>query len=326
MVQKIVVRKYERSDFTLWNAFVARAKNATFLFHRDFMDYHADRFTDHSLLVYDADKLVALLPAHLDGGILRSHFGLTYGGLLLDKTAKLPSVIEYFRHLLQYLESIKIYSLHIKTIPSIYYQRPSDELHYVLFLAKATLERRDALSVIDRLQPLEITKTRKEAIRRGPRNTLEIREEADFEAFWNDILIPNLGARHQAQPVHSLSEIQQLHAKFPDNIRHFNVYHNGVLTCGTTIFISEMVAHPQYVSGTDTRNETGAIDYLYHHLITEVFANKRYFDFGISNEQRGLKLNHGLVFWKESFGARTITQDFYAVDTANHLLLNNILI
>ena len=112
----------------------------------------------------------------------------------------------------------------------------------------------------------------------------------------------------------------------PQNIRHFNVYHNDTIVAGTTVFVTDTVAHPQYISGNTDKNELGSLDYLYDYLINTVFPGIRYFDFGISNEQQGRKLNHGLVFWKESFGARTFVQDFYEVNTANYHLLNDVII
>ena len=47
-----------------WDRFVAKSKNGTFLFFRDYMDYHADRFRDHSLMFYLDDNLYALMPAN----------------------------------------------------------------------------------------------------------------------------------------------------------------------------------------------------------------------------------------------------------------------
>ena len=67
-----------------WNSFVARARNATFLFDRRYMDYHADRFTDHSIVFRRKGHLAALLPLNIDGDTVWSHQGLTYGGLLID--------------------------------------------------------------------------------------------------------------------------------------------------------------------------------------------------------------------------------------------------
>ena len=153
-----------------------------------------------------------------------------------------------------------------------------------------------------------------------------IKEELNFELFWNKILIPNLANKHQAKPVHTLSEIVALQKKFPENIRHFNVYFNEEIVAGTTIFVSDQVAHPQYVSGQNEKNELGSLDYLYHYLITEVFKDKHFFDFGISNEEQGKKLNEGLIFWKESFGTNVIIQDFYEVETNNFQMLDNVII
>ena len=39
--------------------------------------------------------------------------------------------------------------------------------------------------------------------------------------------------------------------------------------------------------------------------------------FGTSNEKEGRALNHGLLDWKEGFGARVYTQDHYEIATMN---------
>jgi hypothetical protein len=41
----IEVRRYEPSYQVIWDAFIQRSKNGTFLLRRAFMDYHSDRFT-----------------------------------------------------------------------------------------------------------------------------------------------------------------------------------------------------------------------------------------------------------------------------------------
>lgn len=325
-MRNYTVRRYNPEDYGDWNAFVGKAKNATFLFHRDFMEYHSDRFADYSLIVTESDKTVAVLPAHRKDNAVYSHNGLTYGGLVYGDKTKLTTVIESLKAVLSFLESDSITTLHIKMIPTIYHLKPAEELSYALFLAQAKLTRRDSLSVIDLNKTYSISKSRRQSIRRGLKNGLVIKEETEFKKFWNDILIPNLDSKHAAKPVHSLEEIEKLHNLFPKNIRHFNVYHENKIVAGTTVFISENVAHPQYISGQEDKNQLGSLDFLYHHLLIEVFADKRFFDFGVSNEEHGKKLNESLVFWKESFGASTITQDFYEVNTANHALLANVLL
>ncbi|MBW4361669.1 GNAT family N-acetyltransferase [Flavobacterium taihuense] len=323
-MKNYTVKRYQESDYANWNAFISEAKNATFLFNRDFMDYHKDRFEDYSLMVYKNEKLVAVLPANRAGEFVYSHQGLTYGGLVYGEKLKLASVILVFQAILFYLNENKIFKIQIKTIPSIYHNKPAEELNYALFLAEAELIRRETLSVIDLSKPILITSGRKEGVKKGMVNSLEIKEVNDFEDFWNDILIPNLKDKHNAKPVHSLEEITNLRKNFPKNIRQFNVYYKDQIVAGATLFESENVIHSQYISADKNKNETGSLDFLYHHLITDVFKEKRFFDFGTSNKNQERILNKGLSFWKESFGASTVVQDFYEVETINYSKLENV--
>jgi hypothetical protein len=325
-VNPYTVRRYQCEDAAQWNAFVGAAKNATFLFHREFMDYHSDRFEDHSLVVSHGAKWIAVLPASIESGALYSHPGLTYGGLVLGTDMKLPIAIGIARSVLRFLDESGIAKLHVRMMPPFYFLKPSDEFLYALFLADAKLVRRDALSVLDLRKPYKFSKDRRKCADRGVKNGLEIREEPEFEKFWDEILVPNLGGKHGVKPVHTAAEMTRLHAAFPRNIRQFNVYDNGDIVAGTTVFVTATVAHPQYISGNERKNELGALDFLYRHLIADVFRDKHFFDLGISNEAQGRKLNEGLVFWKETFGASTVTQDFYDVETANHKLLNDVLL
>lgn len=325
-MKNYTVRPYQPTDFEAWNAFIGKAKNATFLFHRDFMEYHKDRFEDFSLIVEEDRKWIAVLPANRVGDTLFSHQGLTYGGLVYDEKLKLVSVINAFREILKYLNSNGIETLMVKELPLIYADFFSQELSYALFTAGSRLVRRDALAVVELGKPIRLSKDRKEGISRGLKNNLVVKEDADFDSFWNAILIPNLETKHQATPVHSLKEIKLLHSRFPQNIRQFNVYENGQIVAGTTIFETKNVAHSQYISGNPNKNELGSLDFLHHYLMIEVFKDKNYFDFGISNESQGKKLNSGLSYWKESFGANTVVQDFYEVPTSNYDKLYTVLI
>ena len=320
------IKKYEKNDWNIWNNFIAQAKNATFLFHRDFMEYHQDRFEDFSLLVFDNDILKAVLPANKRGNSVYSHQGLTYGGLVYKQETKQASVIKIFHDILFFLSENKIQKLQIKTLPSIYHLKPSDEILYSLFLAEAKLIRCDSLSVIDLLQENKISKIRKRGIQKAVLNQLIIKEENDFELFWNEVLIPNLKAKHDAKPVHSIEEMNSLKALFPQNIHQFNVYLEDKIVAGTTIFETETVAHCQYISKNEKQENLGSLDFLFQYLIKERFAEKRFFDFGISNENQGKNLNEGLSYWKESFGASTIIHDFYEVETSNYNKLNGIFV
>ena len=320
------ITRYSKNDHDQWNAFVQASKNGTFLFDRNFMEYHADRFEDHSILIFKDKKLKALLPANVVAGVAYSHQGLTYGGLILDFKIHLSDVIAIMGQVLQYFYNAGITKLVVKCIPPIYHKVPAQEMEYALFLANAKLIRRDSLSVIEYDAAIGFSTSRKQGIKRGLDNGLQIIEDDNFSLFWAEILLPNLQKKHNAVPVHSLDQILSLKERFPKNIRQFNMYHEGRIVAGTTIFETETLAHAQYISGNDDRTLLGSVDYLYGHLIETVFAHKKYFDFGTSNEGQGQKLNGGLSFWKESYGARTLIQDFYEADTANFSLLDNVII
>jgi hypothetical protein len=325
-VKQYTIRQYKSEDYALWNAFISTAKNATFLFYRDFMEYHKDRFQDFSILVFECEKLVCVIPANRVGDTLYSHQGLTYGGLVFDAKIKLGEVIDVTKSVLQFLNQNEIEVLQLRIIPTIYNTSFAEEIEYALFLADAKLVRRDCLSVIDLTKPFSFSKGRKKCVRRGEKHNLEIKEELKFDLFWNEILIPNLKKKHNSKPVHTAVEISNLQQKFPRNIRHFNVYYEDKIVAGTTIFITDKVAHPQYISGNSQKNDLGSLDYLYHHLIATVFKDKDFFDFGPSHEENGKKINEGILFWKESFGAKTTVQDYYEVQTDAFEFLDKILI
>jgi hypothetical protein len=325
-VKDYSVRPYEAKDYPFWNTFINEAKNATFLFHRNFMEYHKDRFDDFSLMIFDKEKLVAVLPANRVGDTVFSHQGLTYGGLIYSDKLKLATVLTIFQSVLKFLNEIEINTINIKLIPSIYHTKPAEELLYALFLVDSKLYRRDSLSVVDLMQKNKLNQGRLEGVNKGINNGLVVKEETNLSLFWNQILTPNLEQRYGVKPVHTLQEMENLRTKFPKNIRQFNVYLEDKIVAGTTIFESNQVAHAQYISANESKNELGSLDFLYHHLLTEFFKDKKYFDFGISNENQGKNLNNGLCFWKESFGASTIVQDFYEVKTSNYILLDNVIL
>ncbi|MEZ8002732.1 MAG: GNAT family N-acetyltransferase [Patiriisocius sp.] len=316
------VEKYTKENRLAWDTFISEAKNATFLFARDFMEYHSDRFTDYSLLVYKDDLLYAVMPANIVGDKLYSHKGLTYGSLVLSKSAKLLYTFEAFKALLAFLNAKAISTLELRNIPTFYNTMPSDELSYFLFKANATLIKRDALMVIDTSTKIKFQKNRREGINKAKRNGLTIAVDDNFEGFWNEILIPNLQKKHGVAPVHSLEEIQLLATKFPDHIKQVNVYKDNVIVAGTTLFLTKTTIHPQYVSGNSDKNAFGSLDLAYDYIINHFDSSKRYFDFNISSEENGTALNSGLIFWKESCGARTYVADNYLIDTACYKTLD----
>jgi len=319
------VERYTAGRKLEWDAFVNTAKNATFLFSRDYMDYHSDRFADHSLMIFHDGELVAVLPANLNAnGTLISHEGLTFGGLVLSRAAKLEDVLASFHVVLHYLSQRQISKLIYKRIPGFYNTLPDDEAAYALFILDARLTRRDCATAISQADRLPLRRGHKRLIKIAASLGVRIVRETSFQPFWERVLVPQLAARHGVKPVHTLEEITLLASRFPGQIKQFSAYCDDEIVAGTTIYETPTVAHAQYGAVTEKGRQIGAEACLFSTLI-EQYQEKRYFDFGISNEQEGRVLNHGLLEWKEGFGARCYAHDFYEIATGNYPKLEPVL-
>lgn len=305
------IRRYRREDKELWNSFVSKARNATFLFDRNYMDYHADRFDDNSFMFYHKGKLKAVLPANVAGDTLYSHQGLTYGGLLLDKKATVEDVLECFDSLNSWLRENGISKVVYKALPWIYQQYPSEEDLYALtWKCKAQLISRNIASTIVIDNKLKFAESRKSGIRKALSLNIEVGESNDVDGFWH-VLEDNLGNRYNAKPVHTASEMKLLMSRFPNNIKLYVAKMNGEIVGGTLIYVTPQVVHTQYISASVEGKKHGALDLLFDLIINKVYANCRYFDFGKSTEQGGAYLNEPLIFQKEGFGGRGVCYDWY---------------
>lgn len=306
------VLRYTPEMRSTWDAFVNVAKNATFLFQRDYMDYHADRFADHSLLFYtDKDKLLALMPANEKDSTLISHGGLTYGGIISDIAMTTPRMLEAFESLHAYARMTDIQRIIYKTVPSIYSSHPSEEDLYALFRNRAVLFRRDVLAVIDQSNRLAYQERRARKIKQARNAGLRIiSKSTDYASFWL-VLEENLLQRYNVKPVHNLAEIELLAARFPDNIHLHVCLQDKEILAGVVVYATPKVAHIQYISASAAGKSIGALDFLFASLIESVYSEHSYFDFGISTEQDGQVLNQGLIEQKEGFGARAIIHDHY---------------
>lgn len=305
------IRRYRREDKELWNFFVSKARNATFLFDRNYMDYHADRFDDNSFMFYHKGKLKAVLPANVAGDTLYSHQGLTYGGLLLDKKATVEDVLECFDSLNSWLRENGISKVVYKALPWIYQQYPSEEDLYALtWKCKAQLISRDISSSIVIDNKLKFAESRKSGIRKALSLNIEVGESNDVDGFWH-VLEDNLGNRYNAKPVHTANEMKLLMSRFPNNIKLYVAKMNGEIVGGTLIYVTPQVVHTQYISASVEGKTHGALDLLFDYIINKVYANCPYFDFGKSTEQGGAYLNEPLIFQKEGFGGRGVCYDWY---------------
>jgi hypothetical protein len=279
------------------------------------MDYHSDRFADHSLLFFHGNKLIAIMPANARDNVLFSHSGLTFGGILSDRRMTTPRMLEIFSSLQNYLIANEFERLVYKTIPHIYHDLPAEEDLYALFVHGARLIRRDVSSTICASQRLPYKKGRKWAVRRSKEAGMEVKRSDEFATFMS-IEEAHLQQKHGVRPIHTADEMKLLASRFPENIKLFVAYKDDTMLGGTIVYESRNVAHAQYISATEQGFEVHALDFVLDFLIGDYYADKKYFDFGISTEQEGRYLNRGLIQNKEGFGARATVYDSYELDLA----------
>ncbi|OGI02821.1 MAG: GNAT family N-acetyltransferase [Candidatus Melainabacteria bacterium GWF2_37_15] len=310
----IKVVKYENTYKSLWDEFIKNSKNGTFLFHRDYMEYHSDRFTDSSLLFFsEDDKLIGVLPANIRDNTLYSHAGLTYGGIISNNKMTTPVMLDLFESLKEYLKSNEIKKFRYKAVPHIYHNIPANEDLYALFVNDARLVRRDVASTIDRREKIKLSDQRRKAINKAIRNGLEVRESNDLATFM-DIVKNLVTTKYGVNPTHTYGEMQLLRNKFPENIKLFSAFKDGFMYAGLIMYLCGNVVHAQYGMSTDEGKKIGALDIIYGSVLYDYCPEKRYFDFGTSTEQEGRYLNLGLINQKESFGARATVYDTYEVN------------
>lgn len=310
----MIVERYRDADAAVWDAFVRASRNGTFLFERAYMDYHRDRFADHSLLVRDPEgELVAVLPAHAAGDTIASHRGLSYGGLVFGPAMKVPLSLRTFEAVLLSLRTAGFATLEYKTVPHIYHRQPADEDRYALFLLGAGLVRRDLLSVVRRDDCLPYQQRRTRGIKRAAAAGVTVRSEVDLAEFWG-LLSATLAERFDATPVHTLAEIELLRGRFPEHVRLHTARQTGELLAGVVTYETDRVAHAQYIAASEAGREVSALDLVFDHLLREPTRRHAYFDFGGSHDDGGRAVNMGLIDQKEGFGARSVAHDHYRID------------
>lgn len=307
----IEILKYTEVEKKTWNEFVSKSKNGVFLFHRDYLDYHQDRFTDHSLLISKNNKVIALFPANEKDAEIYSHGGLTFGSLVMSLEVKATEVLEIFTTVKDYYKNLGFNKITYKSIPSIYHKYPAEEDLYALFRVDARLVRRDVASVIKINSKIRFSESKRQSVTKCIKNEIVFEKNDNFEEYWD--LLTAVLSKFSTKPVHTLEEINSLKNAFPNNIKLYEARKNNELLAGIVIYDFDSVVHTQYMANSQEGRKIGALDFLNERLINEVFNQRDYYSFGISTENQGLYLNEGLIQQKEMMGSRGVALDFYEI-------------
>lgn len=307
MSENISLIKYEDSFKSEWNNHIRNSKNPHFFFLRDFIEYHKDRFNEHSIIIKRGKKIAAVLPGNIDKDTFYSYQGLTFGGLIVNDKIRAANTGQIIGRVIEYLKELGVSKIIYKKMPFVYNEVPYEEDVYHMVNRGAEISYTEIGQVVN-YSNFKISSTRENEINRGNKAGITISEKTNYEGFWK-VLEDNL-SKHEAKPTHTLKEIHYLAGKFPKNIKLFCAEKEGEILCGTVLFINKQIVHTQYIGSSHKAHGHNALEYLLGELISE-FNAKKYFSFGISTEEKGKNLNDGLAFFKEGFGARGVLNTIY---------------
>ncbi|ASB48311.1 hypothetical protein [Alkalitalea saponilacus] len=301
--------RYHDDEKKAWDEFIQQSWNGVFLFYRSFMDYHQERFTDHSLLVYKGKKLKAVLPANENDGVLYSHQGLTYGGWVLSPRFSSSDLDALFLDLEVYLKEQGIRRFEYKQKPYVFDKHPNDSDLWVLWKNGYEMWRRDLSFFIDLKNFAGFARDKRYRFNKAGRNNLRIDEKGDAATYMT-LVNENLSRKYNTKAVHSTDEVLLLQNRFPKNIKTILVYREDLFLGGTWMFTDNDFIHTQYLHFNDEGRDLCAAEFLINYLL-DTYKDKRYLSFGTSTEKDGTMLNEGLASFKEGFGAAGFCHDFY---------------
>lgn len=307
----IRIERYDPTRSGDWTEVLRHARNGAFLFERAYMDYHGERFTDISLLAYEGNHPVALMPAAIDGdGVVTSHPGLTFGGVVVDRRMRSGQAIEVFAAMCDRLRELGARRCRIKALPATFAAYPSADLEYAYWRRGFSVYRRDLSSLLPLRGAPGFNAGKTYGVKKARKAGLVV-SETDIPAF-HGLLRSVLQERHGAEPVHTLAEIELLKSRFPQQIFCRCALNANEVVAGALVYSYGHVWHTQYLASSAEGRESGALDLVVAELIREAGENGvDHLSFGASTLQEGRAINDGLLWQKESYGARAIVHDFY---------------
>jgi len=309
----IAARRYERAERRRWDEFVEASNNGHFMHRRAYMDYHADRFDDCSLLFERGGSLLAVLPAHRRGDALVSHDGLPFAGLLTRQRAHLASVEEVASALLTFMASEGLRRLVYRPVPFPYHRTPAEEDQWVLERLGARVSDVKLGSILACRDAPPVRKERRRQARLAQRCGVRIGRSKDFGAFM-ELLADFLHWRYGATPVHTREEMELLASRFPEEICLYTAEREGVLLGGLILYHAERCSRLQYIATSRQGRALRAGDALYAHVLGLDVGP--WIDLGHSMDPISGEVNRTLLDYKESFAARALLRRTWELSLA----------
>ena len=312
------LHQYINQNESRWDQFVSSGNNGTLFHLRKFLNYHPkDRFQDHSILVEKKQNLFSVFTAAeliVDGKrILASHPGSTIGSFVVQENLSIADAMSMSEALVTYVKENNFSGIRITLPPTLYQRRLSNYMDFSFFKQGFTYSKRDVTSILFLEDSLDknlakFKSSHLRAVRNAQEKGVNVRQSNDFASFYH-ILEQNLKIRHGVSPTHTLVELNNIHALFPDRVNLFAAFVKDVMVAGVVNFVvNDYVVLAFYISHDEAYQEFRAVNLLFYSIFDwAIQQGFRIYDFGTFtvNEEP----NMGLGRFKENFGASGIFRD-----------------
>jgi len=304
----IQVVAFEDTHALEWDEFVInQSANGTIFHTRRFLEYHQDRsFNDCSSLVYDSNKLVAVLAAEKqDNGGYFSHPGTSCGGPVIHRDY---CQITRLMNVLHSLDLRYENKLGMRLCEDFLIEQSNAMLlyHYSRFcdvkIELSSYKKLNQRPIVDSIR----SASSRSAVRKIFREGVHIQPAGTRQEYvgFHQILTKNL-RKHGASPTHSEEEFLELSRLLGEDqilVICFNA--DGSIASGVwSLKASSECWHAQYIAKDQDCRYAGIVEANLVRTMETVLKNgaERY-SLGISTEESGSKLNIGLSRFKEKLG------------------------
>lgn len=319
----VTVKQYKNNNQNDWENFIdISTSNKSIFFLRKFLSYHNDnKFNDHSLLIYNKNNLIGLLPAAVNNmRSLISHPGLSHGSFALRLGLGIEDILEIISAVQEYIRENRFTGLLINSQPLIYSRQQSSYLDFALLRLGFINYCTDLTNYISIDSPEEMcgrySDSCQRAIKKAKKSELKFSESNDYTGFYR-ILESNLMQRHNVSPTHTIEEMHMLKDLFPAAIKLFTVSYKGTIISGTVAFrINSSTQLLFYIAHDPTFQEMRPVNLLISEVNIWCYKNKyKILDLGkftLNGEP-----NFTLARFKESFGSTGTFRNKYRWESNN---------
>ncbi|KPL10614.1 hypothetical protein AMJ71_02475 [candidate division TA06 bacterium SM1_40] len=311
---------YDRSRDRAWRRFLDESTNGTIFHDLRFLAYHREReWSDHHLLFYDGEEVVALLPGGLVPGEpprYVSPCGASFGGFVVRGQPPARLATALVRTLIEHVRGEGAGAIEISPSPPVYQASPGHAIEFALSAAGFRRQVRALTHVVtlggvNNLGETFVSSARR-AARRAGRLGVKVESSEDYRKFY-DLLWADRQALG-AEPTHSLEDLMRLRELVPEALHLFLAKAKRELVGGTLLFVcNRRVVLNFYLCRKRERQDLRMSNLLASQTID--WASREgflYYDFGTSTID--MEPNWGLVRFKEGFGATPYLREHWKLE------------